>query len=93
MSDPNSSPQLTVGRVLALQMEDLQKRFETLEQAALILTTPIMPGGEAFLPSVLTALETITKSVEKQQRSLAALHEAMMEPGVVRALQRAVREP
>jgi hypothetical protein len=93
MTDPNSSPQLTVGRVIALQLEDLQKRFETLEKAALILTTPITPGGEAFLPSVLAALDTITKAIEKQQRSMAALHEAMMEPGVVRALQRAVREP
>jgi hypothetical protein len=93
MSDPQNPTQMTVGRVLAMQMDNLQKRFESVEQAALILTTPITPSGEAFLPSVLTALNTITKAIEKQERSLAALHEAMMEPGVVRALQRAVREP
>ncbi len=67
--------------------------MQALEAAARILTMPITPGGDAFIPSVLMALDTITKAIEKQQRSLAALHEGLMEPGVVRALQRAVREP
>jgi uncharacterized protein YjgD (DUF1641 family) len=84
---------LAVGRVIALQMEDVQSRLKSLEQAAQLLTMPITPGAEPFIPSVMKALQHMTKAIEKQEKSLAALYEAMMEPGVVRALQRAVREP
>jgi hypothetical protein len=93
MSDALTPQPLTTGKIIALQPEDLQRRMENLEQCARVLTTPIAPGAEPFLPSVLTALDTITKAVEKQRQAIQTLHEAMLEPGVVRALQRAVREP
>jgi hypothetical protein len=93
MSEIQNHPQLTVGKVLALQMEDLQQRFQKLEDAALILTTPMTPGGEGFLPTVLLALAQITTALEKQQKAISSIHETLLEPGIVRAMQRAIREP
>ncbi len=93
MSDLRNPQPLTTGKLIALQLDDIQKRLQALETAARVLSTPITPGGEGFIPSVLDMLATMTRAIDKQQRSIAALHEAMMEPGIVRALQRAVREP
>jgi predicted RNA binding protein with dsRBD fold (UPF0201 family) len=73
------------------EVQTLRQEVETLRQFAEVLGRP-QGEDESFMANVARLFSLLVSGTEKTHASLESLHSLMTEPGIARALRRAISD-
>ena len=90
MNTTASTPQ-TIGEAILKEVRDLRQEVTTLRQFAEMLGRGD-ETGESYMSATSRLLGLLVGGTEKTHASLEALHSLMTEPGIARALRRAISD-
>ena len=82
----------SLGEEILELAQETRKDVATLRRLAEILAAPDEPTGPSCLQAMLDTQERLVSGVTELQKSIAALHKAILEPRIAEALRRALSE-
>ena len=80
----------TIAEAILTLAEETREDIATLKSLAEILAAPDEPSGSSCLQAMLDTQERLISGVTDMQKSVSALHRAVLEPGIEEALKRAL---
>jgi hypothetical protein len=90
MTTTTDAPQ-TIAQTLLTEIRELRREVATLRQFAEMLGGQ-NGEGESFMSTTAQLLGLLVGGTEKTHASLESLHTLMTEPGIARALRRAISD-
>jgi hypothetical protein len=88
---PTTAP--TIAQQVMTRLDKIDARVAKLADLATFLATPLEPGEPNYFENLTALLGSLVSGMEAAHSSLHELHARLQEPGIARAIERAIKDP
>ena len=89
---PNPATAPTTTQMVLARLDAIEANLTRLSKFAAFLATPMAPGEPNFLENMSNLMEMLVAGTEETHKSLQDVHRRLQEPGIARAIERAVKD-
>jgi hypothetical protein len=93
MSTTQSQTAPTPSQLIAARLDSIDARLAKLDEFATLLAAPLAEGEPNYFDNMTRLLGLLVGGTEETHKSLRELHARLVEPGIARAIERAIKEP
>jgi hypothetical protein len=83
----------TTAQIIMGRLDEIDAKLARADSFMSLLATPQTQGEPSFMDNLTRLLELLVGGTEQTHASLQELHARFLEPGIARAIERAIREP